>query len=607
MKRLILIILLLAATLTAQRINLQPSRTTFPSDSLNIYTIVGDGGDVYLEQVPFASLKTFLADSGLIAKTIIDTMSLTGAGNKYYVDHSIEINTQDDQSMNNWGLVSQNITIPNTMSYSPANVSIMDNIVRNYSNDEPLNYLQPFLMSSLNCGTLDYGKNVSSFVENADTVNGFWYNYYSFFNNNSSIYGTPYIPTVASARLKIQNTNTLHGDASTINNAHIVSAKIENSANAGKPAVINNVKGFGVSLINSANGELGDVTVYDVPEISNSGNLTGDFKGVHIASQPEFDGTNYGIHDESDSSKFKIVIAESTSVTGGISFKGVMHSNGNWINKDQGQYGLQFLDNYRFRMGNSAASDKSYLGGHIAYQTDENLRTALRVYGKHDPSATYYGSAQAMQVLGHLYPSSYVGTYNALSGTAYIFDGTGDVGNFNALNFETWFYDDNHDVAYLSGISSSLNSPMSGINITNFYGVNNKVSFRNSTNTSTNAPVIENYFGFRDSPNVDYHGEITNRYAISVGGIESLFGSAFANTNNYGIHVSDQTNPYTSNDNYAIYAQGPKSYIENVTTNSTTPTGTADATGTTGQITFDDNYIYIKTSAGWKRAALSTF
>jgi hypothetical protein len=38
-----------------------------------------------------------------------------------------------------------------------------------------------------------------------------------------------------------------------------------------------------------------------------------------------------------------------------------------------------------------------------------------------------------------------------------------------------------------------------------------------------------------------------------------------------------------------------------------TPTGTADATGSTGDIAFDANYLYYKTGAGWKRAALSTW
>jgi hypothetical protein len=38
-----------------------------------------------------------------------------------------------------------------------------------------------------------------------------------------------------------------------------------------------------------------------------------------------------------------------------------------------------------------------------------------------------------------------------------------------------------------------------------------------------------------------------------------------------------------------------------------TPTGTADTNGNTGDIVWDDDYLYVKTSAGWKRAALSTW
>ncbi|MDZ7413722.1 MAG: hypothetical protein ONB15_09335, partial [candidate division KSB1 bacterium] len=38
-----------------------------------------------------------------------------------------------------------------------------------------------------------------------------------------------------------------------------------------------------------------------------------------------------------------------------------------------------------------------------------------------------------------------------------------------------------------------------------------------------------------------------------------------------------------------------------------TPTGTADPNGNVGDIAWDDDYIYVKTSAGWKRAALSVW
>jgi hypothetical protein len=38
-----------------------------------------------------------------------------------------------------------------------------------------------------------------------------------------------------------------------------------------------------------------------------------------------------------------------------------------------------------------------------------------------------------------------------------------------------------------------------------------------------------------------------------------------------------------------------------------TPTSSTDPNGNVGDIAWDDNYIYVKTSTGWKRAALSTF
>lgn len=38
-----------------------------------------------------------------------------------------------------------------------------------------------------------------------------------------------------------------------------------------------------------------------------------------------------------------------------------------------------------------------------------------------------------------------------------------------------------------------------------------------------------------------------------------------------------------------------------------TPTGTVDTNGNVGDIAWDDNYMYLKTNAGWKRAALGTW
>ena len=38
-----------------------------------------------------------------------------------------------------------------------------------------------------------------------------------------------------------------------------------------------------------------------------------------------------------------------------------------------------------------------------------------------------------------------------------------------------------------------------------------------------------------------------------------------------------------------------------------TPTSSLDSKGKVGEIVRDDNYIYIKTSSGWKRSNLETF
>jgi len=38
-----------------------------------------------------------------------------------------------------------------------------------------------------------------------------------------------------------------------------------------------------------------------------------------------------------------------------------------------------------------------------------------------------------------------------------------------------------------------------------------------------------------------------------------------------------------------------------------TPTGSTDTNGNIGDIVWDDNYVYVKTSVGWKRAALAAF
>ena len=79
--------------------------------------------------------------------------------------------------------------------------------------------------------------------------------------------------------------------------------------------------------------------------------------------------------------------------------------------------------------------------------------------------------------------------------------------------------------------------------------------------------------------------------SIRSGGTDTIF----LNSGNVGIGISSPTSKLDVNDN-------------RIRIRSTfTPTSSADANGNIGDIAWDDNYIYVKTSVGWKRAPLSTW
>jgi hypothetical protein len=57
----------------------------------------------------------------------------------------------------------------------------------------------------------------------------------------------------------------------------------------------------------------------------------------------------------------------------------------------------------------------------------------------------------------------------------------------------------------------------------------------------------------------------------------------------------------------AVHVKGATGYNQLRMETSYTPTGTADTHGNVGDIAWNSSYFYVKTSAGWKRAALTTF
>jgi len=76
----------------------------------------------------------------------------------------------------------------------------------------------------------------------------------------------------------------------------------------------------------------------------------------------------------------------------------------------------------------------------------------------------------------------------------------------------------------------------------------------------------------------------------------------FINRTGGNVAIGDITSPTAR-----LHLYNPLGYNQLRLQQKYTPTSTSDAHGHTGDVTWDDNYIYIKTGVGWKRTALSTF
>lgn len=111
---------------------------------------------------------------------------------------------------------------------------------------------------------------------------------------------------------------------------------------------------------------------------------------------------------------------------------------------------------------------------------------------------------------------------------------------------------------------------------------------------------------------------VTNYYGLLIGDSAEYANSSAAITNKFAIYQAgaNDTNILASTKNSIGHTNTPTSALDITGTagssqlrlrTSFTPTGSADAAGNTGEHAWDDNYVYVKTSAGWKRSALSTF
>lgn len=87
------------------------------------------------------------------------------------------------------------------------------------------------------------------------------------------------------------------------------------------------------------------------------------------------------------------------------------------------------------------------------------------------------------------------------------------------------------------------------------------------------------------------------------------------NNSGWGLYGSGTANNYlngslgirTTSPTDLVDINGANGYSQLRLRTAYTPTGSADANGNTGDISWDDSYVYVKTSVGWKRSALSAF
>lgn len=118
-------------------------------------------------------------------------------------------------------------------------------------------------------------------------------------------------------------------------------------------------------------------------------------------------------------------------------------------------------------------------------------------------------------------------------------------------------------------------------------------------------------------PSQTFTGIITNHYGLYIDDTTASSNSSNI-TNRWGIYQqgSTDTNVFGSKKNSfgatgtptsAVDITGATGYTQLRLRTSITPSGSADGAGNTGDWAWDDNFIYVKVSTGWKRSALSTF
>lgn len=137
-----------------------------------------------------------------------------------------------------------------------------------------------------------------------------------------------------------------------------------------------------------------------------------------------------------------------------------------------------------------------------------------------------------------------------------------------------------------------------------------------STSTAASAPLVVNALGngynlmCQTNGSTTLSGSYTGSNYIMIGGggfvnfTLATLGAAHLILNPDG---AGKVGVSTTSPTSELDVTGVNGYTQFRLRTSYTPTGTADANGSTGDVAWDADYMYIKTGAGWKRTALTTW
>jgi hypothetical protein len=207
---------------------------------------------------------------------------------------------------------------------------------------------------------------------------------------------------------------------------------------------------------------------------------------------------------------------------------------------------------------------------------------------------------------------NYLRIGNSFTNSTYVFPFTTNEGTADPAGTNLSFYNYTGSSSATGGVftfSGNTFTQTSGAQIF-FRSINN--FYPTSGNATFDAFNIKTTVNQTGGANGITRGLYINPFLIIAADWRSI---EWSNTTGFGLYGSGTADNYL-NGNLGIKTTSPTDLIDINGANgysqlrlrtAYTPTGTADANGNTGDVSWDDNYIYIKTAAGWKRSALSTF